>query len=129
MGESTRILTSWPVVRNLVLAGLAIILSVYSFDKYTEAKIERFRYETSPCGTKLILGDYLLGDYYPYAEERSRDYFDFGSTVWKIELLDKFPSEKSEQEKGPPVKWKKVMERSPEACADWVRKTGIDFRR
>lgn len=122
--------TIWLVGRKPIIASLILLGVLYTAKRTDESyadKRKEQRFMSGPCGNKFISGNYILGDLLVRnPEEVKYQYYDFGSQVWKIRQVT-FPE--LGKPTTPVVEWELVMERTPSACEQWVKKTGIDFPR
>lgn len=86
----------------------------------------QYQWRTGPCGNEFVIGNYILGE--DLVSEKDGAYK-------HVELYANRPDGVYQIERGPlgadelpQLSWKRVMERSPEACAAWIAETGIDYR-
>lgn len=113
----------WRPIRNLIVAGICIIAVSITYQHFRNVENKAFQWETSPCGTKMYAGYYFLG-IKTSGNPNLEDYIDDGKRVWK-KTITLFPE--SPDPKPPEVKWEMVMERTLQSCAEWKKKTGIEF--
>ena len=110
--------------RNLLIylvvlfSGAALLGYVMEHDRKLVATTGMWK--TSPCGTETFYIDYAFGRKFGGIES---DYFDDGKKVW----LKKIEPPKNDGDM-PKYNFVLVMERTPEACAQWIKQTGIDLR-